>query len=142
MTIGEPRSFAPRRDQGASTGVKIQKVNEDRPSLRAIARAHNQTHDCIEDGFAKTHARAEEIHAEVARVGAALAGLKDELGLTGKKKKPVGLASNWQSFRRTVAATTSSIVAVALVYKLAVLAWPGLWEVLKALGGAAMHGLF
>lgn len=120
MDIHEPRSFAPRE----GGGVKTVPIDEDRPTMRAIARGHNQLHKCLD----KTQQD--------------VAAIRTALGLDENGRRVAGLASSWQAFRRTVFATTTSIAAAALVYKVVVLVAPGVLLIWTALSRAMLKGVF
>ena len=48
------------------------------------------------------------------------------------------MATSWAAFRRTVLATTSSLVAVAVIYRIAMAVAPALWQVLEAINHLAL----
>lgn len=120
----EPRSFAPRdhdtdagRDEPA---VKTKPVKVKGATLEELARGHNSMHRCLD------------------KAAADILEVKKALGLGEGGQKVVGLATWWQSFRRTVLATTSSIVALAVIYRIGVALWPAIEAALVALNRLAL----
>lgn len=102
MELVEERSFAP-----SGEGVKTAPINEDRPTMRALAKGHNRLHECLEE------ARGDIDKLMLAQ------------GLRPGQKPVSGLSSRWESFRRTVYATTTSITAVGVAYVVATkIVWP------------------
>ena len=96
--------------------MKTTPVNERRPTLKELARSANELHRCLD-----------QTQADVAHI-------KRELGLENGAKV-AGLSSKWQAFRRTAFATTTSIVALALAYRIL----DALWPFLVGAAGALLH---
>jgi hypothetical protein len=94
-----------------------------RVTLADLARGFNQLHQCHE------------------RTQADVVLIKRELGLAAGGRRVSGLSSSWQAFRRTAAATASTILILGLAYKIAVLAAPGIWLAARALGHALLKGV-
>ena len=118
--------------------MKTKPVNEARPTMRDLARGHNALHQCLED----TRAGVAAIRITAAETKAKVESIEAGLGLADGRKKVAGLASGWQAFGRTFAATTSAIVSAAIAYKLVVLLAPAGWLALQALSRAALKGAF
>lgn len=116
----EPRSFAPAPGRPE---MKTKPIDETHPTMRALARGHNQLHECLE------HAR-DDIDL-----------LLRAQGLRGDRGRVSGLSSSWQAFRRTVYATTTSITAVGVLYVVGrFIAWPMLVTGWAAFDHIAMRG--
>jgi len=130
--VEEPRSFAPTDERR----VRTTPIDVNHATMRALARGHNQLHECLEG------ARNDivEVDAKVVDVKADVAEIKKALGLGERPKKVAGLASTWQSFRRTVLATSTSITALAVLWVAArYIAWPMLvagWEAFEHMARA------
>lgn len=118
--------------------MRTRPIDEQRPTLRALARGHNALHQCLDD----TRADVAQIKLTVAETKAKVETIEAGLGLAGGRKKVAGLASGWQAFGRTFAATTSAIVSAAIAYKLVVLLLPAAWLAAQALSRAALKGVF
>jgi hypothetical protein len=116
----EPRSFAPV----LAASMRTEPVDENRPTLKGLARAHNQLHDCLDD----TRAKVENI--------------EQALGIGEGQRKVSGLLTQLQAYRNNVLAVASTFIALALLYKLCVLIAPGLMVIWKALAHAALKGVF
>lgn len=126
----EPRSFAPRED-AESEPVKTTPIDPRHATLAAIARGHNKLHECLD-----------QAREDIATATNDIAEMKDALGLGRGGKKVAGLSTKWAAFRRNVMATTSSIIACGIIYKIAVLVAPGLVLIWTALSAAMLKGIF
>lgn len=110
MSIHEERSFAPR-----ARPMKTEPVDEHRPTLRGLAKGHNELHACLEEA-------RDDIRV-----------IKKALGLGEGGTKVAGLATYWGAFRRTVLATASSFVAIAVLYRIAVAIAPAVVSIMSTI---------
>lgn len=100
-----------------------------KPTNRDLGDRLVQVHDCVEK-----HQRANTAHFKT---------LTDEMAVVkaAVEKPTSGTSTPWQAWRRTLYATTTGVTTVAVVYKVALAAGPGIWEAIKGLMRAAAHGL-
>lgn len=106
----EPRSFA-----AGDRPLKTAPIDERHPTLAALARGHNELHDCLDD------ARKD------------IVVIKDALGLGEGGKRVVGLSSRWDSYKRTVLGTGSAIVTLAVFYRIMLALWPSIQSAARAM---------
>lgn len=128
--------------------VDIKPITKAKPSNVDLAAGINQVHACFEEHKRSTSLQLAHVKTQVDKAArdareATLdtKAIKIAMGLVGDKKPVAGLSSNWVSFRRTVFATTTSLTAAVVVYKVFVIAWPSLRVLWDSVKTAAAHGM-
>lgn len=120
----EPRSWKP-------SGYLQMKMSPmpAKPTNRDLGDRLVQVHDCVEKHQKSNLAHFKTLTEDMAKVKAVV------------EKPTAGTSTPWQAWRRTLFATTTSVTSVAVIYKIALAAGPGIWEAIKGLMHAAAHGL-
>lgn len=106
-------------------------------TVQDLAERLTQLHECVEelkDGDVQT------IKGDVGLIKRAMGLEHPSVDSRQTPPKPVaGLATQAQSFWRTVRASATSIFTLFLAYKFAVFMFPSVFAVLKALNAYALH---